>query len=150
MLSFHNFNVYKVNCGCVNNCPIPSEKIYDDHKSLFSVLGLNEKVGDYVCNIFSSHCRMPIISESALNYYKLKEESKMDIQQLVGKEVRILRRKIDSMTKQKINDEYHIPLTKIKEISFYNNINEYRFLNIKVENDDVNINPSRIILPNIS
>lgn len=147
MESFGNFKVYKNNCGCEDNCPKPFNGEYYNLNYIFDVLGLNEKVGNYVCNIFSSNCRKPIISDHGIYYYNLEEKSKLNIQQLIGKEVRVLRRIVDPETNQKMNDQYHIPLTKIEDVIFLNNIQEYRFLVIKVESDHTPINPSRIVLP---
>jgi len=147
MLSLSQFGVYNDSCGCPEKCPIPLNNTYINSYQIFTIPLLGEEIGNYRCNVYSSHCRPPIISEEALKHYGFT--SSLDLNQLIGKEVRIIRRKVDDKTGQKIDNEYHTPLTKIKEISYYENIQEFRCLVVKVEGYDSSINLTRIILPKL-
>tara|TARA_B100001093_G_C26501189_1_gene873388 strand:+ start:297 stop:767 length:471 start_codon:yes stop_codon:yes gene_type:complete len=147
MLSLSHFGVYNDSCGCSEKCPIPQNNTYTNSYQIFTIPLLGEEIENYRCNIYSRHCRPAIISQEAVNYYGLT--STLDLNQLIGKEVRIIRRKVDEKTGQKIDNEYHVPLTKIKEISYYENIQEIRCLIVKVEGDDSSINITRIILPKL-
>ena len=147
MISYNSFEAYNDTCGCSEKCPIPIKNNYINSNYVFSIPLLGEEIEDYICNIYCSHCRPPILSEEVRKYYSL--DSRLDLDKLIGKEVRIIKRKVNKITGMKIDGEYHAPLSKIINIDYHQNIKEYRFLKVIIEDDNQSINPSRIILPTL-